>query len=185
MKRLKRPPHRHTRLRTPTRPRARPSVSWACEAAVFLVVHALSMWPPSSADRSAPLAAASSSSGPPQREREVSLKEVSSWGTSGPSTSLERSTVILADANRSAEQSINVGAEIMTTLEGQRNQLLSAREALDDSNMNLNNASQLIRKMMNRALRDKCFKIGLVLFLVACIVGLAVAKICMSTRCGY
>ena len=89
---------------------------------------------------------------------------------------LEAASSSLADAQRTAAQTMDVGAGILTQLGTQREQLLSARSTMQGTNEQLAQSKQLIREMFRRATTKKILVWMLITGLIGAILLVLVSK---------
>ena len=82
----------------------------------------------------------------------------------------------LDEANATAQRSVEMGAGILTTLEGQRQQLVGAGNTMAETRRALNDAGTLVSQMMRRAFTNKMVLRIIALLLAASIVVIVLAK---------
>ena len=104
----------------------------------------------------------------------TSLPVVSADAISG--TGLPSSCSRLAEANATAVSTVNMGADILSSLETQRAQLISTGTMLSQQREDLARAGALVNKMIRRAFTNKMILRGIALMLLALIVILLIAK---------
>ena len=90
--------------------------------------------------------------------------------------SLERGSNALADAQRTAAATADVGASILTQLGSQREQLISARSSMQGANQQLADARKNITTMFRRATTKKCIIYGIIIGLCGTIVLVLISK---------
>ena len=90
--------------------------------------------------------------------------------------SLERGSNALADAQRTAAQTADIGTSILTQLGNQREQLLSARSSMQGANQQLADARKNITTMFRRATTKKCIIYGIIIGLCGTIVLVLISK---------
>jgi len=108
---------------------------------------------------------------PPAQGRESLLG--AAGGPALPTTSTsdagDRGLAALADTQRIAADTEQLGMGILDQLGTQRSQLTNAIERRQEAHENLSISSRLIRQMSNRATRMKCYIYGIIFILVAAI----------------
>ena len=97
-------------------------------------------------------------------------------GTGMPSSTQPCGCARLAEANATAAHSVNVGADILTMLGTQREQLINTRETLAEQRSALDRGGALVSKMLRRAATNKLVLKGTVVLLIALIIIILVAK---------
>ena len=97
-------------------------------------------------------------------------------GTGMPSTTQPCGCARLAEANATAAHSVNVGADILTMLGTQREQLINTRETLSEQRSTLDRGGALVSKMLRRAATNKLVLKGTVVLLIVLIIIILVAK---------
>ena len=90
--------------------------------------------------------------------------------------SLERGSNALADAQRTAAQTADIGTSILTQLGSQREQLISARSSMQGANQQLADARKNITTMFRRATTKKCIIYGIIIGLCGTIVLVLISK---------
>ena len=97
-------------------------------------------------------------------------------GTGMPSSTQPCGCSRLAEANATAAHTVNVGADILTMLGTQREQLINTRETLAEQRSALDRGGALVSKMLRRAATNKLVLKGTVVLLIALIIIILVAK---------
>ena len=90
--------------------------------------------------------------------------------------SLERGSNALADAQRTAAATADIGTSILTQLGNQREQLLSARSSMQGANQQLADARKNITTMFRRATTKKCIIYGIIIGLCGTIILVLISK---------
>lgn len=97
-------------------------------------------------------------------------------GTGMPSSTQPCGCNRLAEANATAAHTVNVGADILTMLGMQREQLLNTRDTLAEQRSTLERGGALVGKMLRRAATNKLVLRGVVVLLIGLIVIIIAAK---------
>ena len=87
-----------------------------------------------------------------------------------------RGSNALADAQRTAAQTADIGTSILTQLGSQREQLISARSSMQGANQQLADARKNITTMFRRATTKKCIIYGIIIGLCGTIVLVLISK---------
>lgn len=90
---------------------------------------------------------------------------------------LERTSASLARTNQVAIETENVGTEVITELDEQRESLLRSQRRLDDANADLSRSGALLRAMKRNFFYNKIVLILIIVLEAFCLVGLIVLKI--------
>lgn len=82
----------------------------------------------------------------------------------------------LDEANATAQRTVGMGADILSSLETQRTQLVSANDSLSEQRQALSRAGTLVSQMTRRALTNKMVLRIIALTLAGLIIIIAIAK---------
>lgn len=89
---------------------------------------------------------------------------------------LERTSASLARSNQVAIETENIGTEVISELDEQRESLLRSQRRLDDANADLSHSSAILKAMKRSFLYNKITLILIIVLEVLCLVGLIILK---------
>lgn len=89
---------------------------------------------------------------------------------------LERTSASLARSNQVAIETENIGTEVMSELDEQRESLLRSQRRLDDANVELSKSSAILRAMKRSFFYNKLALILIIVLEMLCLVLLVVLK---------
>lgn len=89
---------------------------------------------------------------------------------------LERTSASLARTNQVAIETENIGTEVITELDEQRETLLRSQRRLDDANADLSKSSVLLRAMKRNVFYNKLTLILIIVLEIVCLLGLVILK---------
>lgn len=89
---------------------------------------------------------------------------------------LERTSASLARSNQVAIETEQIGTEVITELDEQRETLLRSQRRLDDANADLSKSSALLRAMKRNVFYNKITLILIIVLEVVCLLGLVILK---------
>lgn len=90
---------------------------------------------------------------------------------------LERTSASLARSNQVSIDTENIGTEVITELDEQRESLLRSQRRLDDANADLSKSSAILRAMKRNFFYNKLALILIIALEVLCLVGIIILKI--------
>lgn len=90
---------------------------------------------------------------------------------------LERTSASLARSNQVAIETENIGTEVISELDEQRESLLRSQRRLDDANADLSKSSALLRAMKRSFFYNKITLILIIVLEVVCLIGLIILKV--------
>lgn len=90
---------------------------------------------------------------------------------------LERTSASLARSNQVAIETENIGTEVISELDEQRESLLRSQRRLESANEDLSKSSALIRAMKRNFFYNKLTLILIIVLEMVCLIGLIVLKI--------
>jgi len=86
---------------------------------------------------------------------------------------MEKATKSLEDSRRLAEESVDVGADTLRTLQGQKEQIIRTRNLIDEADSNVDRASRILTGMGRRVATNKVITAAIILVLLG-IIGLII-----------
>lgn len=89
---------------------------------------------------------------------------------------MERTSQSVFRATQVAQESEQIGTEVVNELGVQREALVRTRERITDTNQDLNKANKIIRSMNRRVLTNKCLLIVIILMEVAILIAVVYWK---------
>lgn len=89
---------------------------------------------------------------------------------------LERTSASLARSNQVAIETENIGTEVMSELDEQRESLLRSQRRLDDANVELSKSSAILRAMKRSFFYNKLALILIIVLEVLCLISLIILK---------
>lgn len=89
---------------------------------------------------------------------------------------LEKTSASLARSNQIAIETENIGTEVISELDEQRESLLRSQRRLDDANANLSKSSAIVRAMKRNVFYNKLVLILIIIFEMVCLAGLIILK---------
>ncbi|XP_055315813.1 uncharacterized protein LOC129575788 [Sitodiplosis mosellana] len=90
---------------------------------------------------------------------------------------LERTSASLARSNQVAIETENIGTEVISELDEQRESLLRTQRRLDGANDELSKSSAILRAMKRNFFYNKLALILIIVFELVCLVGLIILKV--------
>lgn len=90
---------------------------------------------------------------------------------------LERTSASLARSNQVAIDTENVGTEVITELDEQRESLLRSQRRLNDANADLTMSNALLRAMKRNLFYNKMILIMIIVLEACCLAGLVFMKL--------
>lgn len=89
---------------------------------------------------------------------------------------LERTSASLARSNQVAIETENIGTEVISELDEQRESLLRSQRRLEDANADLSKSNAILRAMKRNVLYNKIILIMIIALEVVCLAGLIFVK---------
>lgn len=90
---------------------------------------------------------------------------------------LERTSASLARSNQVAIETENIGTEVISELDEQRESLLRSQRRLDDTNAGLSKSGAVLLAMKRSFFYNKLSLILIIVFETVCLIGLIILKI--------
>lgn len=90
---------------------------------------------------------------------------------------LERTSASLARSNQVAIETENIGTEVISELDEQRESLLRSQRRLDDANADLSKSGALLLAMKRNVFYNKLTLFLIIVFEAICLVGLIILKL--------
>lgn len=90
---------------------------------------------------------------------------------------LERTSASLARSNQVAIETENIGTEVISELDEQRESLLRSQRRLDEANADLTKSSVLLRAMQRNVFYNKLTLILIIILELFCLVGIIILKV--------
>lgn len=90
---------------------------------------------------------------------------------------LERTSASLARTNQVAIETENIGTEVISELDEQRESLLRTQRRLDGANADLSKSSAILRAMKRNFFYNKLALIMIIVLELVCLVGLIILKV--------
>lgn len=90
---------------------------------------------------------------------------------------LERTSASLARSNQVAIETENIGTEVISELDEQRESLLRSQRRLDGADADLSKSSAILRAMKRNFFYNKITLILIIILEIFCLVGLVVLKV--------
>ncbi|XP_031619738.1 vesicle transport v-SNARE 12 [Contarinia nasturtii] len=90
---------------------------------------------------------------------------------------LERTSASLARSNQVAIETENIGTEVISELDEQRESLLRSQRRLDEANADLSKSSAILRAMQRNIFYNKLTLILIIVLEIFCLIGIIILKV--------
>lgn len=90
---------------------------------------------------------------------------------------LERTSSSLARSNQVAIETENIGTEVVSELDSQREALLRSQRRLENANNDLSKSGAILRAMKRNVFYNKIILVLIIILEIFCLVGLIIIKV--------